>query len=126
MQKHKKRVSATTTACYTTAYAVNVLMISDSFESSTKTPTRHNKDNSPSYVTHLFPQPGKKDIRVAFWLHLTPPGPGIHIHYTDYPDLFLVLIYTQLNHIKSAFRLASFPPLSQAAFISQSFHLLSR
>lgn len=40
---------------------------------------------------------------MAFGLHLTPLGPGIHSHCPDYPDLFLVLICTQLlNHMKPA------------------------
>lgn len=103
--------------------AVNVLKVSGSSESSTKMPLRCNKDKS--LFCHLFPQLGNKGFRVAFGLHLTPPGPGIHIHCPDYPDLFLVLICTRLlNHIKPA--LGCPPSLSAAAFISQSFHLPSR
>lgn len=103
--------------------AVNDLKVSDSSESSTKMPIRCNKDNF--LLHHLFPQLGNEGFRVAFGLHLTPPGPGIHIHCPDYPDLFLVLICTQLlNHFKPA--LGCLPSLPSAAFISQSFHLPSR
>lgn len=94
MEKHKKRGSAATTACYTTAYAVNALMASDSSKSSTKMPLRPNGE-TPSCADHLFPQPDKKSFRVASRLLLTPPGPGTHIHWTHYPHLFLVLLYTQ-------------------------------
>lgn len=62
-------------------------------------PIKCKRDNS--LLCHLFPQVGNKGFRAALGLHLTPPGPGIHIHCPDYPDLFLVLICTRLlNHIK--------------------------